>query len=172
MEVKEFIARREQLMNKLPVGSIAILFSGYPVKSSADATYPFVVNTNFFYLTQIEQEHVTILLVKTEKRQTSYMFIDEIDESKTRWEGKKLDIETAKKLSGMNNVLTHAFFEIKLKELLANAEEYGPVTSLYVDLEKNCVIDANLMTVSQFLSQNITPNFHGQIENIYPLIIA
>jgi Xaa-Pro aminopeptidase len=44
--------------------SILIVFSGGLIKSSADATFPFVVNKNFYYLTGIEQENSILVMLK------------------------------------------------------------------------------------------------------------
>jgi Xaa-Pro aminopeptidase len=52
----EFAGRRQRLFNMMDPGSVLIVFSGVGKVSSADETYPFEVNRNFYYLTGIDQE--------------------------------------------------------------------------------------------------------------------
>ena len=47
---EEMISRREKIFNMMENFSVLVLFSGVEKKSSADATYDFVVNKNFYYL--------------------------------------------------------------------------------------------------------------------------
>ena len=137
MNPQELLSRRQQLIHKLPLGSVTVLFSGIEQKSSADALYPFVVNKNFYYLTGIEQEHSALILVNSGLGVKTYLFVDEIDETKTRWVGKKLDLETAKAISGIRDVLTYSMFSLRLNEILTQREFYGDIHELYLDLEKN-----------------------------------
>ena len=64
ISVKEFIKRREKLVEKMDDNSVAVLYAGVAPKRSADETYNFVVNRNFYYLTNIEQENSVLFLVK------------------------------------------------------------------------------------------------------------
>ena len=52
---EEFIYRRNKLIEKLDDDSLAIIFAGVPKVSSADEDFPFVVNRNFLYLSNIYQ---------------------------------------------------------------------------------------------------------------------
>lgn len=170
MNVKEFLKRRDALFAKLPLGSVSLFFAGVELKSSADAVYPFVVNKNFYYLTGIEQEHSILMLVNSALGQKTYLFVDDIDPLKTRWVGKKLDLETAKKRSGIQDVLTTSMFELKLKDVLSQRDYYGDMHSLWLDLEKNLIIQPNLIT-----SQAFADTFKGtypdlEIHNSYPLV--
>jgi Xaa-Pro aminopeptidase len=170
MNAQEFINRRQHLIEKLPLGSVTILFSGVEIKSSADALFPFVVNKNFFYLTGLEQEHSVLMLVNSGLGIKTYVFIDEIDETKTRWVGKKLDIESAKTISGIRDVLTYSMFSLRLKEVLSQREFYGDIQYLYVDLDKNLVINHDLYTTQAFANQVHADNPSIVIENVHPLV--
>jgi Xaa-Pro aminopeptidase len=170
MDASSFIQRREKLLAKLVEQSVLILFSGSLIKSSADGHFPFVVNKNFFYLTGIDQEHAVLVMVKTPTTVKTYLFIDEIDENKVRWVGKKLDVETAQKMSGIHDIFMMSMLETRLDEIFADTNGFGKVTHVYLDLEKTLILDDLLTTTVQY-GQKITQRFpHLAIENAYPLI--
>ena len=170
MNPQELLSRRQQLIHKLPLGSVTVLFSGIEQKSSADALYPFVVNKNFYYLTGIEQEHSALILVNSGLGVKTYLFVDEIDETKTRWVGKKLDLETAKAISGIRDVLTYSMFSLRLNEILTQREFYGDIHELYLDLEKNLIMDQDLFTTQAFAT-NLQAEYSSLVfNNIHPLI--
>ena len=59
----EFAGRRQRLFNMMDAGSVLIVFSGVGKVSSADETYPFEVNRNFYYLTGIDQEDSVLMAI-------------------------------------------------------------------------------------------------------------
>jgi len=170
MDAKEYQQRRDKVVHQIMEQSIVILFSGGLIKSSADGTFPFVVNKNFYYLTGIEQEHSVLVMLKTPTTVKTYLFIDEIDETKTRWVGKKLDVETATKTSGIHDVFMMSMFDTRLKEMLLDNNGFGKVTHAYLDLEKNIVIDTNLKTTERF-AEDLKKQFSAiMVENVYPML--
>ena len=56
IKVEEFKERRNKLYDLLEEHSVLVLYSGVSVKRSADECFPFTVNRNFYYLTNIKQE--------------------------------------------------------------------------------------------------------------------
>jgi len=170
MDGKELNLRREKLFAQVMEQSIIILFAGGLVKSSADATYPFVVNKNFYYLTGIEQENSVLVMVKTPTTVKTYLFVDEIDDTKTRWVGKKLDVDTASKLSGIHDVFMLSMFDTRLKEMLVDTNGFGKITHAYLDMEKFLILDGKLKTPERYAEdlKLISPQMN--IENLYPFI--
>ncbi len=170
MDAKEYITRREKIFGQIMEQSIFILFSGGLIKSSADATFPFVVNKNFYYLTGIEQENSVLVMLKTPTTVKTYLFIDEIDETKTRWVGKKLDVESATKESGIHDIFMTSMFDTRLKEMLQGHNGFGKVTNAYLDLEKNIVIDNQLKTTERFVDELKKQSPVLAINNAYPIL--
>ncbi|MBO5857344.1 MAG: aminopeptidase P N-terminal domain-containing protein, partial [Clostridia bacterium] len=84
----EMLSRREKLFAKMEDFSVLVLFSGVEKKSSADANYNFVINKNFYYMTQIEQPDSMFVMVKTPTSRETYLFISPYDETKEKWTGK------------------------------------------------------------------------------------
>lgn len=133
---EEFIERREKLYSKLDDHSVLILFSGVSKKRSADESYNFSVNRNFYYLTNIKQENSILLVKKVDGVIKEYLFIDEYDEVKEKWTGKRITNEEASSLSGINNVLYSNTFDPQLDRLLSAHNGFDDINTLYMDLEK------------------------------------
>ena len=77
--------RRKKLMEDLEDGSMALLFSGKAPVRSADEAYPFVVNRSFYYMTGIDRENMTLLLIKEDDEVNSLLFIEPYDPVMARW---------------------------------------------------------------------------------------
>ena len=92
----ELESRRKKVFDLMKDNSIAILFSGVSKVASEDEYLPFVANKNFFYLTNIEQEHSALLLIKGIGERKVYLFIDPYSELKEKWTGKRLTTDNAK----------------------------------------------------------------------------
>ena len=84
--------------------SIAIFFSGVSKVASEDEYLPFCVNKNFFYLTNIKQEHSALLLIKGIGERREYLFIDPYSELKEKWTGKRLTPDKASAISDIKNI--------------------------------------------------------------------
>lgn len=141
IKIEEYAQRRNNVLDKLEEGSLAILFAGAPKIRSGDADYDFSVNRNFYYLTGIEQENSILLLVKTEGEVSSYLFIDEKNEKVEKWTGIKLSAEEAKEKSGIDNIYLTNSFEAKLHAALSGEmTHFGEIHKIYLDLEKELKI--------------------------------
>ena len=133
--MSEFENRRKKVFDLMKDNSVAILFSGVSKVASEDEYLPFTVNKNFFYLTNIEQEHSALMLIKSIGERRVYLFIDPYSELKEKWTGKRLTTDKAMALSDINNVYTTDNFETMLALALANDNnQYGDIDCLYLDL--------------------------------------
>ena len=138
----EYGQRRANLLAQMKEDSILLVFAGEPKKCSADEDYPFEVNRNFYYLTGIEQEGSALLLVKSSGESKEFLFILPFDPVKEKWYGKKLTIEEARAISGVKNVLLKNGLTAKLNTILEpGLEQFGRITSVYLDLEKGQKIE-------------------------------
>ena len=136
ISVKEFKERRTKLYSLLDDNSILILYAGIAKKSSADETYDFYGNRNFYYLTNIEQEGSILLVLKSNEIVTEFLFVSEYDENKEKWTGKRLTTEEACKLSGITNVLYLNTFEAQMNMVLNKDDHvFGIFDKIYLDLD-------------------------------------
>jgi Xaa-Pro aminopeptidase len=150
--------------------SCVLMYSGMPYQFTNDATYPFFANRNFLYLTGVEQEHCALMLVKSSQGNKTYLFVDEIDELKTRWVGKKIHTEEAKTISGIHDVLYTSLIDVRLKEVLKENGLFGSIKTLYLDLEKNLVYETNLRTTEGLRQEMLALYPTLIIESIVPFI--
>ena len=94
--------RRTDLLDQMPVGSIAILLSGNPIQRTSDQYHEFVVWRNFFYFTNIDKSNFALVLVKSETGVSEMLFIDEVSEMEEKWSGFRMKKPEASALSGID----------------------------------------------------------------------
>ena len=169
--MKEFATRREKLFEALPDNSVALVFSGVSKIISEDECYPFHANRHFFYLTGIEQENSILMLIKCPGERKEYLFLDEYNELKERWTGKRITFDDASETSQINNVYSNANFETMLSmALVKDNNTYGVINNLFLDLSDELKIKSNVST--QIYKNELEEKYpHIKIENIYPLIV-
>jgi len=148
IDANEYSNRRNKILTKLENNSLAILFAGQARKKSGDASFPFEVNRNFYYLTGIEQENSVLLLVKCDGEVSEYLFIDEKNEKVEKWTGIKMTVEEAREISGIETVLLRSTFEGKIEAAFSHdMSHFGEINQVYLDLEKELKIDECVSTV-------------------------
>ena len=169
--MKEFNVRREKLFELLPDNSLTLIFAGVSKIKSEDEFYPFYANRNFFYLTGIEQENSVLMLVKCPGERKEYLFLDEHNELKERWTGKRLSFEAASDISQIENVYSTNNFEAMVQMgLSSNNNVYGNISHLYLDLSEELKIKPNLST--QLYKKELEEKYpHLTFGNVYPLIV-
>ena len=112
-----FIDNRTKLSKLLKNNSLAIFHSNDEMPRNGDCFYPFRQNSDFFYLSGIDQEQ-SILLLFPDCPNPSYrevLFVRETCEHVKIWEGPKYSKKEATKVSGIKinlNVLDN-FFRLK-----------------------------------------------------------
>ncbi len=169
--MKEFDLRREKLFELLPDNSLTLVFAGSAKIRSEDEYYDFFANRNFFYLTGIEQENSVLMLIKCPGERKEYLFLDEYNEKKERWTGKKLSFDAAKEISQIDNVYSNNNFDTMLDMALSKDNNiYGTIDVVYLDLSDELKIRSNLSTQ---LYQKELAEKHPDLkfENVYKLIV-
>lgn len=162
--MSEFTLRREKLFSKMKDNSCAVIFSGVSKISNEDAFLPFEVNRNFYYLTGIKQEGSVLLLVKGLGEEKTYLFIDEYNELKEKWTGKKLTPSEASEISNIENINSNKTLDTFLSLVLTKeANEYGNINSVYLDLSPEIKIEER--TSTQDLKEGINKK-HSDVEVI------
>jgi Xaa-Pro aminopeptidase len=92
-------SRREEISNSLEESSMLILYSGKSPVKSADETYSFSPNRNFYYFTDLDIENAYLIICKTESKTVEKLFIERNDPKLARWVGEKPSKEHCSKLS-------------------------------------------------------------------------
>jgi Xaa-Pro aminopeptidase len=166
----EFAGRRQRLFNMMDSGSVLILFSGVGKVSSADETYPFEVNRNFFYLTGIDQEDSILMLINSDGEMKEFLFIAPFDARKEKWYGKRLTSEEATSISGINNVMVNTSLPAKVDGTLnPNYLQYGEIHKAYLDLDREIKI-ADSTSTREYM-ETLKAAYPGLVfADAYPLI--
>ena len=136
IEASEILLRRNKLIDLVKEDSIVLLFSGVPKKFSEDEDYDFESNHNFKYLTNIEQEGSVLLIKKENGIITETLYVLPYDPLVEKWTGKRLTIDEARKLSGVENILNTTQFESDF-ELAIKSKVYK---NIYLDLDSELKI--------------------------------
>lgn len=115
---------RNEIAKLIGNESIALIFSNELMPRNGDQFYPFRQNSDFFYLTGIEQQNAILLLAPGQSDDTlrELLFVDKPDEKREKWEGKMLDETSASNLSGITTIRWTEDFESMLPLFLANIE--------------------------------------------------
>lgn len=163
---------RKNVFERMSEGSVMVVFAGAAKIASEDEELPFVINKNFYYLTDISQENSILLFIKTLTDKKIYLFIDENDPVKEKWYGKKLTIEAAKYISGLDNVFLTKEFESIMSLALTNINnQYGFINKIYVDLSPEIKISSCAST--QNFADKIKEKYpHLEVENLMPILTS
>lgn len=149
-----FSENRKRFLELLPKNSLAIFHSNDQYPRNGDQFFPFRQQSDFFYLTGIEQEKSILLLAPgaTNEKLRQSVFLIETDEKIAVWEGHKLTKEEAREISGIQNIYWLDEFEASLKEVLADAESVYLNSNEYVKFFSE-VPDKNLRFAKLFKEQ-------------------
>ncbi len=159
--------RREQFYQNLHEGEALVLFAGSAPRKTADASYPFFANRNFFYLTGILQVDSIFLAVNHGGKVEETLFIHPKDPMAERWNGYRISHQEAADCSGVQNIMDLKTFD----EFLTGVLESGSISSVWYDFDK---FDEGRKDAPQNKhSESILSNHPWlSFNNAYPMICA
>jgi Xaa-Pro aminopeptidase len=123
-------ARRARAMERLGPTSLAIFWSAPQRVYSTDVDYEYRQDSNFLYLTGIDQPESILILMPGNKTRKEILFVREADARREHWEGHSLTPAEASAASGIALVMTRDQFEpfvaamLSRRPLGATMEEY------------------------------------------------
>ena len=100
----DLLLRRETLLNECPLNSIAVFFAGDLIPSTADAHYPFVINKNFYYLTNLEEDSLILMFTHTASGKKETLFIKDDNPVMEKWVGRSIKKQEAISISGIKHI--------------------------------------------------------------------
>jgi Xaa-Pro aminopeptidase len=167
MNNKFFTRNRNNLLESIKDNSMLILFAGEAPQKSADESYNFTPNRNFYYLTGINREKMILMITKTKGKVNQTLFIEEADPVLEKWIGKRMTVEEAKEASGIESIQFLGDFEDTVARLMLTYN----LKRLYLDLEKRGW--SSMPTVANIFAKNIIEKYPElKIKNIYQDICA
>jgi Xaa-Pro aminopeptidase len=107
LDPKIFIQNRERFVKQMTPRSIAIFNSNDEMPSNGDALYPFVQNSDLYWLTGIEQEETMLILFpdNPDQKYREVLVLTRPNELKEKWDGKRLRANEGTALSGVQTVV-------------------------------------------------------------------
>ena len=128
---KLFIRNRANLAAQLPPKSVAIFTANEAMPRNGDEFYPFRQQSDFFYLTGINEENAFLLIAPDYPDETMHevLFIEPYDEVKATWQGEMLDAQQATELSGVKTVKGSNAFWTTLNDIAFSG--YGDTLFLH-----------------------------------------
>jgi len=128
-----FVENRNKFRAQLKPNSIALFHSNDEHPWNGDATHAFKQNSDLFWLTGVDQED-TILVISPNcpiEELREALFIKRTSEMMVVWNGYKLTMEEAQKVSGINNIFWYDEFNVKIHAAINYAE------NIYLSLNEN-----------------------------------
>ena len=157
-----FSTNRKNLWEMLKENSITLIFAGEAPYKSADETYAFTPNRNFYYLTGIDKEKMILMMAKINGKAEETLFVEKSDPVLARWVGEKMAKAEAKKISGIQNI---EFVE-DFKNLFDGILEKAKIENLYLDFERQG-FDISMST-SQIFAKAVMQRYpYLRVQNIY-----
>ncbi len=128
-----FINNRHKFIQELKPDSLAVFYSNDLLPVNADAHYPFSQNSNFFWLTGIDQEECILWLFPDCPREEfrEILFIRKTNEHIQIWEGWKYSKEEAYQASGIKNIRYYEEFNSLFLQAIGFCE------NIYLDFNEH-----------------------------------
>lgn len=160
-----FEERRKKIFDTMDKQSALLLFSGIENHVSADEYAPFEANRNFFYLTGLRRDHMILMMRKTLNGNKTVLFIEEADPTQERWYGRKVTVDEAREISGIEDIQFIDTFEAFVDSMMTRED----IDSLYFDCYRHQMEDLpdhNVVKAKEFAEK-----YQGHaIKNIFPVI--
>ena len=120
----ELAARRNRVAETIGKNSILMLFSAEPRVYTNDVDFPFRQENNLFYLTNLNQKRITLVLMPGQNP-SEILFLPRREPRAETWTGHMYSPQEAAQLSGINEIWEAAEFEPFIKALQKH-ETYRP----------------------------------------------
>ena len=128
--------RRQKLLEDKSGPCMVLIFSGRAPMRSADESYSFSVDRNFYYLTGIERENMILVMTKDMAGNCAEMlYIEPFDEVKAKWVGARMRAHEATEISGIKDIRYLEDFDSAVNSFVERTRGEGKMT-FYLDLWK------------------------------------
>lgn len=163
----DFNKRRQEVFDRMVENSIAILYSGIEHHVSADEYDLFTAhaNRNFFYLTGLRRDKMALVLDKASDEPKTLLFIEEADPTMERWYGRKVTVDEAKEVTGIDKVYFISEIDSVIDSIMTREDVYTAYFDTYRH-QKEDLPDYNLVKANEF--KDLYPAV--AIKNLFPFV--
>lgn len=121
-------ARRARAMERLGPDALAIFWSAPVRVYSLDVDYEYRQDSNFYYLTGIDQPESILVVMPGNATRREILFVREADARREHWEGHSLTPAEASEASGITTVMTAGQFEPFIAAMFSKRPMGAPET--------------------------------------------
>ncbi|WP_249976412.1 Xaa-Pro aminopeptidase [Vreelandella olivaria] len=119
---EEYRQRREALMAQLPKGAALIVPGASLVTRSHDSEYAFRQQSDFYYLTGIQEPDALLVLLPGREAGQSVVFCQDRDPTMESWTGRRLGAHGVESLHGIDQAFENADRDEQLSGLLVGCD--------------------------------------------------
>ena len=107
LDAQLFVQNRERFIGRMQKNSITIFVSNDEVPSNGDAIFRFKQNSDLFWLSGVEQEDSMVILFpdNPDPKYREVLVLVRPNELKEKWDGKRLRVNEARAISGMQTIV-------------------------------------------------------------------
>lgn len=156
-----FAQNRKRLIEQLPPGSVAVVPANTKLQRNGDVTFRFRQNSNFFYLTGINEPDCLLVLAGEEE----WLAIPNRDKTRALWEG-QLTTQQFYKMSGVKNIIERSQLERKFVSLV-NKSNAIYLTRVNGEAKLGYSINAALIKTEQWVRKKVG---RKKIRDIRPVL--
>ncbi|MFI3244230.1 MAG: aminopeptidase P N-terminal domain-containing protein [Akkermansia sp.] len=159
-------AKRDELAAKLAANSLLIIHSNDIAPTNADGAYAFQQNTNFFYLTGIDQEESVLLMrVGENGEREDCLLLRETNDKIAVWEGARLTQAEGMQLSGISDVRWTNEYKALLDEWVPQSRK------LYFEVDQHLRRFTEVQTRNERMAAELKEQYPAlEADSIYELI--
>lgn len=154
-----FVRNRTNFAAQLPPKSVAVFTANEAMPRNGDEFYPFRQQSDFFYLTGINEENAYLIIAPDypDESMREILFIEPYDEVKATWQGEMLDNAHASELSGIKTIKGSDTFWMTLNDIVFSG--YGDTIFLnsYEYPKYECAVET------------IQKRFVKKVKELYPM---
>ena len=154
-----FSRNRANFAAQLPQNSVAVFTANEAMPRNGDEFYPFRQQSDFFYLTGINEENAYLIIAPDypDESMREILFIEPYDEVKATWQGEMLDNAHASELSGIKTIKGSDAFWMTLNDIVFSG--YGDTIFLnsYEYPKYECAVET------------IQKRFVKRVKELYPM---
>jgi Xaa-Pro aminopeptidase len=152
-----FTQNRKRFVQQMEKNSIAIFVSNDEVPVNGDAIYPFKQNSDLFWLSGIGQEDSMVILFpgNPDPKYREVLVLVRPNELKEKWDGKRLRVEEAQKISGIKTIVWLDSLDALLQP--------------WIHLSDNIYLDSNENDRKANLIRSRDYRFAEEMRSRYPL---
>jgi len=149
-----FIKNRYKLKKSLLPFSLVVIASSRNMRRNADQFFPFRQSSDLFYLSGIREEKSILIIWRggNEHDVKEILFIPGYDETRTKWEGPHIDQDSARSISGIQDVRYHSSFVKDMGEFARASNHIFFGTPEHADCQEGV---SNEFEIRQLLAREI-----------------